>query len=102
MFAITQALKLLERIKGFQGYPQYRANILKLQQPAQQFEAQAEIRLQVLGIVGKNAASFQSWLEKTRTTADVQPSANPIADDAVVLTTWHGSKGLEWPEVIVL
>lgn len=102
LLAITQALQLLERIKGFRDYPQYRANILKLQQLAQQFEAQAELTLQVLGIVGKNAASFQAWLEKMRTTVDVQPSANPIADDAVVLTTWHGSKGLEWPVVMVL
>ncbi len=102
LLAITQALQLLERIKGFQDYPHYRANILKLQQLAQQFEAQAELTLQVLGIVGKNAASFQAWLEKTKTTVDVQPAANPIADDAVVLTTWHGSKGLEWPVVMVL
>lgn len=102
LFEVTHNLGLLERVKCFQDFSQYRANILKLQSLAQQFEGQSALTLKTLGVVGKNAASFQAWLEKTKTTIDVQPTANPIADDAIVLSTWHGSKGLEWPVVMVL
>ena len=103
---IVEELNLLEVIKQFPDYEQYRANLLKLQQLATQFEQQAEQALEALGIIGKNAASFPAWLQAmgSRADSDVnkQPLANPVASDAVVLATWHKSKGLEWPVVMVL
>ncbi|ART82293.1 hypothetical protein CBP31_06360 [Oceanisphaera profunda] len=104
--AIAQALNLLDVIKVFKDYEQYRANLLKLQQLASQFEQQDEQALLAMGIVGKNAATFAAWLQAmgSDSEADVnkQPLANPISTNAVVLTTWHSSKGLEWPVVMVL
>lgn len=106
LLAIAQELNLFEIIKQYPDYEQYRANLLKLQQLATQFEQQAEQALEALGIIGKNAATFPAWLQTigSRADSDVnkQPLANPVASDAVVLATWHKSKGLEWPVVMVL
>src|SRR5690606_3895313 len=55
--AIAQALNLLDQLQHFAEYEQYRANLLRLQQLASQFEQQDEQALLAMGIVGKNAAT---------------------------------------------
>ncbi len=104
--AIAQALNLLEQLQDFAEYEQYRANLLRLQQLASQFEQQDEQALLAMGIVGKNAATFAAWLQAMgrdkKSDINQQPLANPVATNAVVLATWHSSKGLEWPVVVVL
>lgn len=100
--AIIDALDFLEVVKAFPEHAQYRTNTLKLMQLAEQFEQQSELSLNALGIVGKHGLSFQAWLAKASTLVKHQPLANPVATDAVVLSTWHRSKGLEWPVVVVL
>lgn len=104
--AIAQALNLLDQLKHFAEYEQYRANLLRLQQLASQFEQQDEQALLAMGIVGKNAATFAAWLQAMgrdkKSDINQQPLANPVATNAVVLATWHSSKGLEWPVVVVL
>ena len=100
--AIIDALDFLEVVKAFPEHAQYRTNTLKLMQLAEQFEQQSELSLNALGIVGKHGQSFQAWLAKASALVKHQPLANPVATDAVVLSTWHRSKGLEWPVVVVL
>ncbi len=100
--AIIDALDFLEVVKAFPENAQYRTNTLKLMQLAEQFEQQSELSLNALGIVGKHGLSFQAWLTKASALVKHQPLANPVATDAVVLSTWHRSKGLEWPVVVVL
>ena len=102
LHTIIEALDLFEVIKAFPDHAQFRTNTLKLIQLSKQFEQQSEITLRSLGIVGKHGSSFQTWLNKASSMVQLQPLANPVATDAVVLTTWHRSKGLEWPVVLVL
>lgn len=85
---------------------QQRANLLKLIQLAEDFnQAQLE-SLEAMGIYGKNLETFRLWLVESgqddRAEIHKQPHAELNADQAVVLSTWHASKGLEWPIVLIL
>ncbi len=87
-------------------FEQQRANIIKLISLSESFEATQPESLQSMGIYGKNLDTFWLWLQENKNTPqeDVihQPHVALNADDAVVLTTWHASKGLEWPVVLLL
>lgn len=104
----NQLLTLIEAAQLFEGlnkHPegiQYRANLIKLIGLAEEFEALQPETLNAMGIAGKNASTFPVWLNQNKDNIDEQPSADPQAEKAVVLKTWHSSKGLEWPVVMVL
>ncbi|WP_394133075.1 UvrD-helicase domain-containing protein [Marinobacter nauticus] len=104
----TQLLTVIEEAKLFEAvnqHPkgvQHRANLIKLIGLAEEFESLQSETLNAMGIVGKNASTFPVWLNQNKDSINEQPSADPQAENAVVLKTWHSSKGLEWPLVMVL
>ena len=104
----TQLLTVIEEAKLFEALnqnpvgAQYRANLIKLIGLAEEFESLQPETLNAMGIVGKNVSTFPVWLNQNKDSIDEQPNADPQAENAVVLKTWHSSKGLEWPVVMVL
>lgn len=104
----NQLLKIIEETRLFEtlnSHPQglqYRANLIKLIGLAEEFEVLQPETLNAMGIAGKNASTFPVWLSENKDSIDEQPTADPQAENAVVLKTWHSSKGLEWPVVMVL
>lgn len=102
LLTIIEEAGLLEAFKNESMGRQQRTNIVKLIGLAEAFEQQQPETLTALGIVGKNAATFQVWLSQSKEAIDEQPGVDDQADDAIMLATWHASKGLEWPIVMVL
>jgi ATP-dependent helicase/nuclease subunit A len=96
-----EALDLWSRFVLERGGEQQRANLLKLIAKAEEFEAMQPETLQAQGIFGKSLSSFLIWLNLNAEQFDNQPDIDSDNQQAVVLHTWHGSKGLEWPIVIV-
>jgi ATP-dependent exoDNAse (exonuclease V) beta subunit len=85
---------------------QQRANLLKLIDLAKDFNQAQPESLEAMGIYGKNIETFRLWLlengKDERADIHKQPHVELNADQSVVLSTWHASKGLEWPIVLVL
>ncbi len=102
LLTIIEEARLFENLKSHPQGLQYRANLIKLIGLAEEFEALQPETLNAMGIAGKNASTFPVWLNENKDSIDEQPAADPQAEDAVVLKTWHSSKGLEWPVVMVL
>ncbi|WP_303288316.1 exodeoxyribonuclease V subunit beta [Marinobacter sp. SS8-8] len=102
LLAIMEEARLFETLNSHPQGLQYRANLIKLIGLAEEFEALQPETLNAMGIAGKNASTFPVWLNENKDSIDDQPTADPQAEDAVVLKTWHSSKGLEWPVVMVL
>ena len=97
---MIESLELWDYILQHEESTQQRANLLKLIDLCSEFEALQFESLNALGIYGRNINSFLSWLSMNE--SDAQPAPKSINTEAVQLLTWHGSKGLEWPVVIVL
>ncbi|MAI34096.1 MAG: hypothetical protein CMM07_20815 [Rhodopirellula sp.] len=102
LLAIIEEACLFETLNSHPQGLQYRANLIKLIGLAEEFEVLQPETLNAMGIAGKNASTFPVWLNENKDSIDEQPTADPQAEDAVVLKTWHSSKGLEWPVVMVL
>ncbi|HCW89759.1 MAG TPA: hypothetical protein DHU56_06855 [Marinobacter sp.] len=102
LLTIIEEARLFETLNSHPQGPQYRANLIKLIGLAEEFEALQPETLNAMGIAGKNASTFPVWLSENKDSIDEQPTPDPQAEDAVVLKTWHSSKGLEWPVVMVL
>ncbi len=107
--ALIKVMALLEveqKLKTHPDFQQQRANLLKLIQLGESFNETQPESLQAMGIFGKNLHTFLVWiqqnLESNPEGFDQQPAVELQAEDAVVLSTWHASKGLEWPVVMVL
>ncbi|MBF0289609.1 MAG: UvrD-helicase domain-containing protein [SAR324 cluster bacterium] len=86
----------------FEDGQQERANLLKLISLAEEFENAEFESLQAQGIFGKGLSSFLCWLSVNESDFDAQPHVSGDNKNAVALSTWHASKGLEWPIVIVM
>ena len=80
---------------------QARANLLRLQAEAKEFEAANREALASGGYYGSELKSFLAWLRDRVDRDDEQPEARVQDEDAVQLVTWHRSKGREWPVVVV-
>ena len=102
LLTIIEKAHLFETLNSHPQGLQYRANLIKLIGLAEEFEVLQPETLNAMGIAGKNASTFPVWLNENKDSIDEQPTADPQAEDAVVLKTWHSSKGLEWPVVMVL
>lgn len=84
-------------------HAQARANLFKLIGLAREFsDAHAET-LAAAGFHGKSIGTFIGWLHflKAQRKDDLCPRANYNDEHAIELTTWHKSKGREWPIVVV-
>lgn len=107
--AVINVISLLDidsRLVQRSDYAQQRANILKLVSLASQFDQMQAESLQAMGIYGKHLDTFLLWLKESaavyQSDSDKQPHEQLNAQNSVVLSTWHASKGLEWPVVMVL
>ena len=97
---MIESLELWDYVLKHEDSSQQRANLLKLIDLCSEFESLQFESLNALGIYGRNINSFLSWLNMNE--SDAQPSPKSINTEAVQLLTWHASKGLEWPVVIVM
>ena len=102
IITIIEGMGLFGRLATHPDGPQQRANLIKLIGQADAFENIQYESLRAMGLHGKNASTFLAWLEESSTQNDEQPATEPDTSNAVVLTTWHGAKGLEWPVVLVI
>lgn len=100
LISMVEALELWDYILKHDESSQQRANLLKLIDLCAEFEALQYESLNALGIYGRNVNSFLAWLSMNE--SDAQPTPKSINTEAVQLLTWHASKGLEWPVVIVM
>ena len=100
--AIIECSGLEDKLQDWVEGEQERVNVVTLLGLAETFQQQQPETLHAQGLYGHNAATFQVWLEENRKEFDTQAVVDPNAADAVTLTTWHKSKGLEWPVVLVL
>jgi ATP-dependent exoDNAse (exonuclease V) beta subunit len=98
---VIVALDLYGKMALWPDAAQARANILRLEAEAREFR---EVNRQVLlsgGYYGSGIKTFLSWLAARVEENDAQPDPRVVDEDAVTVTTWHSSKGLEWPVVAV-
>ena len=80
---------------------QARANLLRLQQECREFRTANREALASGGYYGMEIKTFLAWLKGRAERDNSQPDAAVVDEDAVQLTTWHSSKGREWPIVAV-
>ena len=97
---IIDILSLWDFVLTHQDSLQERANLLKFIQLCEEFESLQIESLIALGIYGKNLNTFLTWFNIEDN--DTKPPEKSINTQAVNLLTWHASKGLEWPVVIVV
>jgi len=100
LIAMIESLDLWSYVTQHKNGLQQRANLLKFIDLCSEFESLQFKSLNALGIYGRNINSFLAWLSLNEN--DVQPKPKSINSQAVHLLTWHASKGLEWPVVVVL
>lgn len=103
LLSVIDALSLYDRIMYWPDADQARANLLRLQHEARQFQDADPEALAGGGFYGYGLKSFLAWLKALAENEEqnVQPEPNVLDADAVELVTWHRSKGREWPVVVV-
>ncbi|QIA65397.1 UvrD-helicase domain-containing protein [Vibrio astriarenae] len=98
----AQTLGLIGTVAaGAHQEKQRHANILKLAGLAEEFEQTHSETLQSQGVYGRSLSSFLLWLTVNKESLSVLPNVDNDNKNAVNLVTWHKSKGLEWPIVVV-
>jgi len=99
--AVIGALDLYGVITYWTDAEQARANLLRLQEECLEFELANPEALACGGYYGTGVKSFLAWLQGKIERDDNQPDPSVLDEHAVQLTTWHSSKGKEWPIVVV-
>lgn len=82
---------------------QMRADLLRFEAEADAFmDAHRDMR-EASGFYGQSAQVFLGWLENRMGLKgeDQRPNPSGAEADGVEVVTWHGSKGREWPVVMV-
>jgi ATP-dependent helicase/nuclease subunit A len=82
---------------------QSRADLLKLEAAAEEFDA-AHVDLKAAaGFHGETLKVFLAWLahRSEDDSFDKRPDPGAETTEAVEIVTWHGSKGREWPITVV-
>lgn len=103
---VADTLKVLGLFDVVADWPdgqQARANLLRLLAEAGAFMDANREALANGGFHGSGVQTFRSWLaaKVNEKDGDRQPDARVLDADAIVLATWHSSKGREWPVVAV-
>ena len=82
---------------------QARADLLRLEAEASDFESAHRDLKAASGFHGETAKVFLGWLDARAGDRDFDRRPDPAADsaEAVEIVTWHGSKGREWPITVV-
>ncbi len=100
---MLRALGLFDAVVLWSDGEQARANLLRLQAEAREF---MDANLEALasgGFHGSGIQTFLAWMvvRVEEKGGDKQPDHRVLDENAIVLSTWHGSKGQEWPVVAV-
>ncbi len=97
------ALGLFDVVAVWPDGEQARANLLRLLAEAGTFMDANREALANGGFHGSGVQTFLSWLaaKVDEKDGDKQPEPRVLDEDAIVLATWHSSKGREWPVVAV-
>ena len=95
------AIKLFDRVSLWPEGEQARANLVHLMGLAAEFMNSNREALAHGGYHGSGIQTFLAWLRAKAEQDDRQPEKKVLDEDAIVLRTWHSSKGLEWPVVAV-
>lgn len=82
---------------------QSRADLLRLEAEAGEFEAAHRDLKSASGFHGETAKVFLGWLDARAGERDFDRRPDPAANsaEAVEIVTWHASKGREWPITVV-
>ena len=95
------AMNLFDHVSLWPDGEQARANLVRLMGLAAEFMNSNREALAHGGYHGSGIQTFLAWLQTKAEQDDRQPEKKVLDEDAVVLRTWHSSKGLEWPVVAV-
>lgn len=99
--AVMAALDLYGKVAVWPDAAQARANLLRLQGMAEEFEDANREALASGRFYGSGLKTFLAWLTAAAGDDDGQPDPSVVDEQAVQLVTWHASKGREWPVVAV-
>lgn len=82
---------------------QSRADLLRLEAEAAEFEAAHRDLKSASGFHGETAKVFLGWLDARGSEREFDRHPDPSANtaEAVEIVTWHASKGREWPITVV-
>ncbi len=96
-------LGLLDVVALWPDGEQARANLRRLLAEAGEFMDANRETLAKGGFHGAGVQTFLSWIaaKVKEKDGDKQPDPRVLDENAIVLTTWHASKGREWPVVAV-
>ncbi len=95
------AMNIFDHVSRWPDGEQARANLVHLLGLAAEFMNSNREALAHGGYHGSGIQTFLAWLRAKADQDDRQPEKKVLDEDAVVLRTWHSSKGLEWPVVAV-
>ena len=98
---VVAALDLFGIVAVQPNAAQTRANLLRFQSEAKEFENANREALASGGYYGSELKTFLAWIRDKIERDDEQPEPRVQDEDAVQLVTWHRSKGREWPVVVV-
>ena len=100
---MIRALGLFDVVALWPDGEQARANLLRLLAESGEFMDANREALASGGFHGSGIQTFMSWMatKVDEKDGDKQPDPRVLDENAIVLTTWHGSKGREWPVVAV-
>ncbi len=78
------------------------ADLTRLQHEAREYDASSVDLRQAAGLWGSGIQTFLGWIQvQTDRDFDQHPDATGWSSEGVEVTTWHKSKGREWPITIV-
>lgn len=100
---LLEKVGLLNQIASWTDSQQARANVIKLIGLAREFSTAQPETLTSAGFYGRGIGTFIGWLNHLvqQGVAQTCPRASYNDEKAIELTTWHKSKGREWPVVVV-
>ncbi|WP_422001209.1 UvrD-helicase domain-containing protein [Roseovarius mucosus] len=107
---ISNALDLVINVAGLRLWAdrqpdaaQARADLLRLEAEATDFESAHRDLKAAAGFHGESAKVFLGWLDARAGERDFDRRPDPAANsaEAVEIVTWHACKGREWPITVV-